>query len=152
MDGTACRAGATGKPARERSTAFAVYTGPQMAGEDPMHRLDDRVRFDERGLVPVVVQDATSKEVLMVAYMSEATLIKTLESGLMTYWSRSRSQEWVKGETSGNYQEVVSARLDCDRDTLLFHVRQIGDGACHTGRRSCFFRPLKTAAKASTGV
>ena len=113
-----------------------------------MHKLDDRVRFDERGLVPVVVQDFDSKEVLMVAYMSEATLARTLESGRMVYWSRSRSQEWVKGATSGNYQEVVSVRLDCDGDTLLFCVRQAGDGACHTGHKSCFYRRLKTAAEA----
>ncbi len=105
-----------------------------------MLQIVNHVRFDERGLVPVVVQDSASEEVLMLAYMSKETLIKTIESGLMTYWSRSRSREWVKGKTSGNYQEVDSVALDCDGDTLLFRVRQIGEGACHTGRRSCFFR------------
>ena len=114
-----------------------------------MNTLDDRIRYNESGLVPVVVQDFASKEVLMVAYMSEATLAKTLESGLMTYWSRSRAQEWIKGETSGNYQEVVRVRLDCDGDTLLFHVRQFGDGACHTGHRSCFFRGLDACEEPS---
>ncbi len=114
-----------------------------------MLQIVDRVRFDERGLVPVVVQDFATEEVLMLAYMSEETLVKTLESGLMTYWSRSRSQEWVKGETSGNFQEVNSVALDCDGDTLLFRVRQVGEGACHTGRRSCFFRQLKVGGTPS---
>ncbi len=107
-----------------------------------MNTCASEVRLDGRGLVTAIVQDHATRDVLMVAYMNEATLRKTLETGLMTYWSRSRSREWVKGETSGNFQEVVEVFIDCDRDALLFTVRQIGDAACHTGNRSCFFRRL----------
>lgn len=94
------------------------------------------------GLVPCVVQDAESLEVLMLAYMSEESLEKTLKTGLATYWSRSRQQLWVKGETSGHYQHVQEILIDCDEDTLLLKVHQDG-AACHTGRRSCFYRTLQ---------
>lgn len=99
----------------------------------------EAVTFNEEGLVPVIVQDAVSREVLMLAYMTEATLRETLETGQMVYWSRSRGERWVKGATSGHTQEVEEARVDCDGDTLLFKVHQTG-GACHTGYRSCFYR------------
>lgn len=94
------------------------------------------------GLVPCVVQDAESLEVLMLAYMSEESLEKTLKTGLATYWSRSRQELWVKGETSGHYQHMQEILIDCDEDTLLLKVHQDG-AACHTGRRSCFYRTLQ---------
>lgn len=100
------------------------------------------IAFNQDGLVPVIVQEATTLEVLMLAYMNLDTLEQTLRTGMMTYWSRSRECVWVKGETSGNFQIVKSAKLDCDRDTLLFTVDQQGGGACHTGARTCFFRDL----------
>lgn len=94
------------------------------------------------GLIPTVVQDAENGEVLMMAYMNEESLKKTLETGLATYWSRSRNELWCKGETSGHYQQVEEIFIDCDEDTLLLKVRQTG-AACHTGHRSCFYRKLQ---------
>jgi phosphoribosyl-AMP cyclohydrolase len=99
----------------------------------------DAVTFDDDGLVPVIVQDAGSDQVLMMAYMTEDTLRETLDTGRMVYWSRSRQERWVKGQTSGHTQIVEEVRIDCDGDALLFKVQQRG-GACHTGYRSCFYR------------
>lgn len=93
------------------------------------------------GLIPVVVQDYKNDEVLMVAYMNEEAFDKTMESGYMTYYSRSRKELWLKGETSGHYQFVKKVMVDCDNDTLLFKVKQLG-AACHTGNRSCFYTEL----------
>ena len=93
--------------------------------------------FDERGLIPVVVQQVDTREVLMVAWMNANTVSQTLSTGKATYWSRSRSQVWVKGETSGAGQRVISLAKDCDNDTLLLTVEQTGS-ACHTGSRTCF--------------
>jgi phosphoribosyl-AMP cyclohydrolase len=98
---------------------------------------DAPVRFDDRGLVPVVVQQWDTGEVLMLAWMDAEALRRTRDSGRATYWSRSRGEYWVKGETSGNAQEVREIRVDCDGDTLLLLVDQTG-GACHTGSRTCF--------------
>ena len=109
-----------------------------MTVDDPDALLDD-VTFDDDGLVPAIVQDHDTGQVLMMAYMNAETLSQTLETGRMTYWSRSRQSVWVKGATSGHTQAVRSARLDCDGDALLFRVDQEG-GACHTGHRSCFYR------------
>jgi phosphoribosyl-AMP cyclohydrolase len=95
-----------------------------------------------KGLLPVIVQDAVSNEVLMLAYMNEQAWRKTLESGEGWYWSRSRSRLWHKGESSGHVQIVRSVRLDCDSDAILLFVEQKGGAACHTGRRSCFYREL----------
>ncbi len=92
------------------------------------------------GLVPVVVQDADDGAVLMLAYMNEEALRATIETGRATYWSRSRQQLWIKGESSGNTQEVEEILIDCDADTVLLRVRQRGGAACHLGYRSCFFR------------
>lgn len=92
------------------------------------------------GLVPVIVQDYETGEVLMLAYMNQNAWLKTLETGKATYWSRSRSELWVKGETSGHVQIVKEILVDCDSDTLLLKVQQIGGAACHTGYRSCFYR------------
>ncbi|WP_028566979.1 phosphoribosyl-AMP cyclohydrolase [Salisaeta longa] len=99
----------------------------------------EAVAFDDDGLVPVVVQDDATDQVLMLAYMTADTLRQTLTTGRMTYWSRSRQAVWVKGATSGHTQHVRAARIDCDGDTLLFRVEQAG-GACHTGHASCFYR------------
>jgi phosphoribosyl-AMP cyclohydrolase len=98
------------------------------------------VRYDAAGLVPAVCQELATGEVLMVAWMNAETLRLTLATGRMTYWSRSRQEVWVKGETSGERQWVREASYDCDGDTLLFKVEQEGAGACHTGAHSCFFR------------
>ena len=100
----------------------------------------DVVTFNAQGLVTAIAQDNETNEVLMVAYMNADTLRQTLETGLMTYWSRSRQEVWVKGATSGHTQYVREVRIDCDGDALLFKVEQVGGVACHTGRRSCFFR------------
>jgi phosphoribosyl-ATP pyrophosphohydrolase/phosphoribosyl-AMP cyclohydrolase len=97
----------------------------------------DEVRFDERGLVPVVTQDAHTKEVLMLAYANREGLLESLEIKKMVYYSRSRNQRWLKGETSGNYQELVSLNLDCDGDTVLAMVHTSGP-ACHNGTSTCF--------------
>lgn len=98
------------------------------------------VRYDANGLVPAVVQEAATGQVLMVAWMTAETLRQSLESGRMTYWSRSRQEVWVKGETSGERQWLRQAYYDCDGDTLLFVVDQEGQGACHTGNHTCFYR------------
>jgi phosphoribosyl-ATP pyrophosphohydrolase/phosphoribosyl-AMP cyclohydrolase len=98
----------------------------------------DQIRYDERGLVPAIVQDYLDGTVLMMAWMNQESLQKTLETGETWFWSRSRSQLWHKGETSGHLQKVRSLRYDCDSDCLLVTVEQIGDIACHTGERSCF--------------
>jgi phosphoribosyl-AMP cyclohydrolase len=101
------------------------------------------LRFDERGLIPAVVQDADSGEVLMVAWMNDEAVRRTVESGRTWFWSRSRGELWRKGDTSGNAQHVREVRYDCDGDTLLVRVHQEGP-ACHTGERSCFFRTLES--------
>ena len=95
-----------------------------------------------KGLVPVIVQDYKTKDVLMLAYMNEESWLKTLETGKATYWSRSRNTLWVKGETSGNIQLVKDILIDCDSDTVLLRVEQVGGAACHTGYNTCFYRKL----------
>jgi len=102
------------------------------------------IDFDKmRGLAPAIVQDAASGEVLMLGFMNREALEKTLSTGFVTFFSRTRNQLWTKGETSGNRLELVSAATDCDRDTVLLRVRVLGDGVvCHTGTRSCFTEPL----------
>ncbi len=94
------------------------------------------------GLVPVIVQDYRTKDVLMLAYMNKESWSKTLETGKATYWSRSRNTLWVKGETSGNVQLVKDIMIDCDSDTVLLKVEQVGGAACHTGYNTCFYRKL----------
>ena len=95
------------------------------------------------GLVPAVVQDAESGEVLMLAFMNEEAFQKTLATGRMHYFSRSRNKLWMKGETSGHVQEVKEVLIDCDEDTALFKIHQVGGAACHTGFNSCFYRRLE---------
>ena len=99
------------------------------------------IKYDANGLVPAIVQDAETDEVLMLAYMNAESLRLTLETGETWFWSRSRSELWHKGATSGNVQHVVEVRVDCDADTLLVLVNPAG-AACHTGERTCFFRSL----------
>jgi phosphoribosyl-AMP cyclohydrolase len=99
-------------------------------------------QFDANGLVTVVVTDAKSGDVLMVAHMNEEAIRKTVASGEAWYYSRSRKTLWKKGETSGHTQRVVELRVDCDQDALWLKVEQAGEGACHTGRRSCFYRAV----------
>lgn len=106
---------------------------------DPVE-LDD-LRFDDRGLIPAVVQDADNGDVLMMAWMNRESLESTLDEGRTVFWSRSRRGLWRKGETSGHVQHVEEVRADCDGDVLLVRVHQVG-AACHTGERSCFFRRL----------
>ena len=100
------------------------------------------VTYNADGLVAAIVQEAGTGQVLMLAWMNEATLRETLESGRTVFWSRSRQERWAKGDTSGDRQWVREAYYDCDGDTLLFVVEQEGAGACHTGERTCFFRPF----------
>ena len=100
------------------------------------------VKFDDKGLVPVIAQSHATGQVLMFAWMNRETLQHTLASGEVTYWSRSRQKLWKKGETSGHTQRLVEAFVDCDGDVLLLKVDQLGP-ACHTGAPSCFFRQLK---------
>ena len=102
------------------------------------------IRWNEQGLAPAIAQDALDGTVLMLAWMNEASLQLTLETGFATYYSRSRRQLWKKGETSGHVQEVLAVKYDCDADAILLTVRQTGP-ACHTGARSCFFNDLKKA-------
>ena len=96
------------------------------------------LKFDGNGLIPAIAQDHATGEVLMMAWMNAQSIARSLETGQVTYWSRSRQAFWAKGETSGHVQKLVELRLDCDRDCLLIQVDQIGP-ACHTNRRSCFF-------------
>jgi phosphoribosyl-AMP cyclohydrolase len=102
-------------------------------------QIPDNLKYDEKGLIPAVIQDWKTGEVLMVAYMNAESLKRTVESGLTWFWSRSRQKFWQKGETSGNIQRVKDILYDCDQDTLLVKVDQTGP-ACHTGERCCFFR------------
>lgn len=110
-----------------------------MTQTSPFASLLDAIRFDEHGLVAAVAQQHDSGEILMVAWMNRDAVLETLESGHVCYWSRSRQALWRKGETSGQAQKLLALRLDCDGDTLLLQVDQTGV-ACHTGRRSCFYR------------
>jgi phosphoribosyl-AMP cyclohydrolase/phosphoribosyl-ATP pyrophosphohydrolase/phosphoribosyl-AMP cyclohydrolase len=104
------------------------------------------VTYNDDGLVPAIVQEHGTGEILMLAWMNEATLKETLASGRTVFWSRSRQERWAKGDTSGDRQWVREAFYDCDGDTLLFVVEQEGAGACHTGERTCFYRSFGSDA------
>jgi len=104
------------------------------------------LKYDDKGLVPCIAQDAATGEVLMFAWMNAASVARTLETGKVTYWSRSRQAFWVKGESSGHHQRLVELRIDCDRDCLLALVAQEGP-ACHTNRRSCFYTAIRDGAE-----
>ena len=103
----------------------------------------NKVNWSDDGLVPAIAQDATSNEVLMVAWMNREALKRTVESGEAVYWSRSRKKLWHKGEESGHVQKVHEIRLDCDEDVILLKIEQIGGISCHTGRHDCFFQKLE---------
>ena len=104
------------------------------------------------GLVTAIAQDADTGEVLMVANMNEESLARTIELGEAVYWSRSRQKLWHKGEESGNVQKVKALYVDCDGDAVLMKIEQIGDAACHTGKRSCFFRKVENGGVADVGI
>jgi phosphoribosyl-AMP cyclohydrolase len=106
----------------------------------------DAVKFDDKGLVTAVAQDATTNQVLMVAYMNRETLVETLETKRMVYFSRSRQKRWLKGETSGHFQIVREVRIDCDGDAIVFFIDQTG-AACHTGFKTCFYRDVTVKGK-----
>lgn len=113
----------------------------------------EKLKYDQKGLIPAVLIDTVTKDVLMVAWMNRESLQMTMEKGVACFWSRSRQELWIKGATSGNYQKVVSITADCDFDTLLVEV--IPDGpACHTGNRSCFFNSVwkKTSGQVTEKV
>jgi len=99
--------------------------------------------YNDQGLIPVITQDVVSNEILMFAWMNKESLYKTIETKRMTYWSRSRQEFWIKGETSGHTQTLESMSFDCDGDTILCKVQQVG-AACHTGRRHCFYLDVDT--------
>jgi phosphoribosyl-AMP cyclohydrolase len=107
-----------------------------------MTRVPQDLNYTADGLIPAIAQDHASGEVLMMAWMNEASLARTIETGIVTYWSRSRQALWAKGETSGHVQRLVELRIDCDRDCLLLLVDQTGP-ACHTNRRSCFYTAFR---------
>ncbi|QYX58415.1 phosphoribosyl-AMP cyclohydrolase [Roseovarius sp. SCSIO 43702] len=102
----------------------------------------ETLRYNAAGLIPAIAQEAETGEVLMMAWMNAEAVARTLETGRVTYWSRSRAAFWVKGETSGHVQDLVEMRVDCDRDCLLLLIRQEGP-ACHTNRRSCFYHAVR---------
>ncbi|SDC15688.1 phosphoribosyl-AMP cyclohydrolase [Ruegeria marina] len=104
------------------------------------------LKYDANGLIPAIAQDAVTSDVLMMAWMNAEAVARTLASGRVTYWSRSRQSFWIKGESSGHVQELVDLRVDCDRDCLLVMVRQTGP-ACHTNRRSCFYTAVREGAE-----
>ncbi|AZK45447.1 bifunctional phosphoribosyl-AMP cyclohydrolase/phosphoribosyl-ATP diphosphatase HisIE [Paenibacillus lentus] len=117
----------------------------QLKQQLPLNQLEEIIQWNESGLVPAIVQDASTKDVLMLAYMNRESLKKSLETGQTWFWSRSRSELWNKGATSGHTQEIVSLRYDCDGDTLLVEVQRQGP-ACHTGEDSCFYRVAAASA------
>ncbi|WP_371223979.1 phosphoribosyl-AMP cyclohydrolase [Roseovarius sp. 2305UL8-3] len=102
----------------------------------------DSLTYDDRGLIPAIAQDHATGEVLMMAWMNAEAVTRTLETGRVTYWSRSRQAFWIKGETSGHVQKLIEMRVDCDRDCLLMRIEQTG-AACHTNRRSCFYTGIQ---------
>lgn len=118
----------------------------------PIQALLDEVKYNADGLVTAIAQDHQTGDVLMLAYMNEDTLRRTIETGVMTYWSRSRQEVWVKGQSSGHTQHVREARIDCDGDAVLFRVEQRGGAACHTGHRSCFYRKFEDGRLVETGT
>ncbi len=108
-------------------------------GDDVISEL----KYDDKGLIPAIIQDDRTGEILMMAYMNESSLRKTIETGYTHFWSRSRQTYWKKGETSTHVQEVKEVLIDCDADTIVIKVLQHGPGACHTGHRSCFYRTIE---------
>ncbi len=128
------------------STYFKSLEGLQKGEQLTLEDIVDELSFNADGLMPVVTQDVDTREVLMLAWMNREAMEKTLVSGYVTYWSRSRQKFWLKGESSGHYQLLQSMRLDCDGDAILCLVNQQG-AACHTGRNSCFYFDISHATQ-----
>ncbi len=124
-----------------KNNYFKSIESASLGESFPLDKAINELSFNDQGLIAVITQDFTSKDVLMMAWMNLSALLKTLDTGQMTYWSRSRYALWIKGETSGHTQELVEMSFDCDGDTILCKVNQKG-AACHTGRPNCFY--LKT--------
>ena len=122
----------------ENTTGFGKRGGKAEVEEG----LEFAPKFASDGLIPALAMDALTREPLMLAYMNEESLRRTLEIGEAVYWSRSRQEFWHKGATSGHIQRIVEIRTDCDQDALILMVEQVGAGACHTGRESCFYRKV----------
>ena len=112
----------------------------------------DAIKWDDKGLVPAIAQEKGTGKILMMAWMNRESLGLTRETGHAVYWSRSRKKLWHKGEESGNVQRVKELYLDCDGDAVLMKIEQIGDAACHTGKRSCFFRKVENGTVSDVGV
>ncbi len=120
-----------------------------------MNSIDEivaQLKFDDKGLLTAVAQDHKTGEILMLAHMNEESFRKTIESGEAVYWSRSRKKIWHKGEESGNVQKIKELLVDCDGDAVVMKIEQVGDAACHTGNRSCFFRRLENGTLVDVGV
>jgi phosphoribosyl-AMP cyclohydrolase len=120
-----------------------------------MNSIDEivaQLKFDDKGLLTAVAQDHKTGEILMLAHMNEESFRKTVESGEAVYWSRSRKKIWHKGEESGNVQKIKELLIDCDGDAVVMKIEQVGDAACHTGNRSCFFRRLENGTLVDVGV
>ena len=111
-----------------------------------------QLRFDDKGLITAVAQDYRTGEILMLAHMNEESFRKTVETGEAVYWSRSRKKLWHKGEESGNVQKIRELLIDCDGDAIVMKIDQVGDAACHTGNRSCFYRKLDNGTLIDVGV
>ncbi|MCP5536353.1 MAG: phosphoribosyl-AMP cyclohydrolase [Akkermansiaceae bacterium] len=126
----------------ESTITFASRDDKKAIEEQPVFA----PKFDSDGLIPALAMDAATKEPLMLAYMNEQSLLMTLELGEAVYYSRSRQELWHKGATSGHVQKIVDIRTDCDQDALILYVEQIGAGACHTGRSTCFYRSVDLAS------
>jgi phosphoribosyl-AMP cyclohydrolase len=145
MSDASANASSANPPSPSAQGPQGAGTGPSTPPSSPsqaeLGALLDVVKFDEKGLVGCIVQDAANGEVLMFAFMNRESLGLTLQTGKATYWSRSRKKLWLKGESSGHFQFVREIRIDCDADAILIKVDQEG-GACHTGYRSCFYRKL----------
>jgi len=122
----------------EDSISFGTRDSKKDVEEKPVFA----PKFDENGLIPALAMDAETKEPLMLAYMNDESLKMTLKLGEAVYYSRSRQEIWHKGATSGHTQKIIDIRTDCDQDALILYVEQIGSGACHTGRNSCFYRKV----------
>ena len=129
--------------------AMSASTPISFAARESKHAIEEGMlfapKFDEHGLMPAMAVDADSGAPLMLAYMNEQSLKMTLELGQAVYWSRSRNQLWHKGATSGEFQEIIEIRTDCDQDALVLRVKQHGGGCCHTKRPTCFYRLVKAA-------
>jgi len=143
MTGTAAMTAA--ESSRSSSAFFKALEREPVGTARSLAAVLDALPFGSAGLLPVITQDSTSREVLMLAWVNREALEETLRTGRACYWSRSRQRLWRKGETSGNEQHVVSVHLDCDGDALLYRVRQSGP-ACHTGRPGCFYHRLDAQA------